>query len=178
MSEMKECLSAIIRNILMKNSPQGFILLLSISMTIAVSLNSQSCAEEGLVYPDSARISFDWSTYYDTVTVSIINGSSTTLTDLFISDFTDSSTIIISCLIDGVYVDSIEMDSEFGSVYPDMYTTRWIIESFSDSLILKYFCPSYDEFQVCFSAGNPFPVFGIMPEIGAPREVTWMEDIH
>jgi hypothetical protein len=145
-------------------------------MTIAVSSSSLSFAEEGFVYPDTAMISFDWITYYDTVTVSIINESSKPLTDLFISDFTDSSAILMSCLIDGIYIDSIEMDSEYGSVYPDKYTTRWIIGSFSDSLILKYCCPQYSDYKICFSAGNPFPVFGVIPEIGAPREVTWLED--
>jgi len=151
-------------------------LLLSIAIMIAVSSSLRSCAEEGLVYPDSAMISFDWTTYYDTVTVSIINGSSKSVTDLFISDFTDSSTIFMSCLIDGAYSDSVIMDSEFGSVYSDKFTTRWIIGSFSNSLILKYCCPQYSDYKICFSAGNPFPVFGVIPAIGAPREVTWLED--
>jgi len=173
---MKEWVSVIIHSMSTINFRQGFISRLLANLTIVALLSSPSFAEEALIYPDSAQISFDWTADQDTVTVLVQNYSIDPVTNLFISDFTDSSTIFISCLIDGVNVDSIPIDPEFGTVYPNKYTTRWLISDFSDSLILKYHCPAYNSFQINFSAGVPFPVFGFMPSIGAPREVSWQED--
>lgn len=170
---MKECLSDIIPKISLRGSRREFISRLLVSLTIVVSLNLPSSAEEGLVYPDSAGILFDWSPFNDTITVTITNQSSQPVTNLFISDFTDSATAFISCVIDGINQDSLPTDLEYGSVYANRYTSRWIIGDFLQEVILQYYCPLYNSFHISFSAGHPFPVFGTMPGIGKPREVSW-----
>ena len=143
---------------------------------IVALLSSPSFAEEALIHPDSAQISFDWTADFDTVTILVQNYSFAPVTNLFISDFTDASTTFLSCLLDGVNIGSIPIDSEFGTVYSNKHTTRWLIGDFSDSLTLKYHCPAYNSLLIHFSAGVPFPIFGYMPGIGSPREVSWQEN--
>ncbi len=165
----------IITNMLTRACLRVYISRLLISMMIAGSLSLQSSAEEGFVFPDSARVSFAWQIDFDTVTVIIENLSQDPLTQFFISDHTDSEAVFIDCRIDGIEVDSLPTDLEFGTVYPDKFTTRWIIDDFSQSLLLRYYSESYSGFKMNWSAGHPYPIFGILPGIGPPVGPWWWE---
>jgi len=148
---------------------------LFLSLMIVGFLNLQLYAEEGWVYPDSAEISFSWQVDSDTVTVMIENLSTQPVEHFFLSDFTDSQIVFIDCLVDGVVVDSLPTDLDFGSVYPDKFVTRWIIGEFSDSLLLKYYSPLYNSNRINWSAGQPFAIFGVLPGIGPPLSVSWQQ---
>jgi len=142
---------------------------------IAGLLSLPLYADEGWVYPDSADVNFSWQVSSDTMTVMIENLSAQPIEHFFLSDFTDSQTVFIECLIDGVVIDSLPIDLEFGSVYLDKFVTRWIIGEFSDSLILKYYSPLYNGNRMTWSAGQPFAIFGVLPSIGPPLNVIWRQ---
>lgn len=165
----------IILNMLVKIYRRGYISRLWLSLMIAGSLSSPSSAEDGRVYPDTARVSFTWQVISDTVTITIQGLSEDSLTNLFVSDFTDSEPVFIECRIDGEPVDSLPTEREFGDVYPDKYTTRWIAGDFHQSLYLKYYSSSYNGYYLSWSAGHPYPVFGMISVIGPPGTVAWQE---
>jgi hypothetical protein len=145
------------------------------SLIIVGLLSLRLFAEEGQVYPDSAMIEFTWQVNFDTVSVRIHNLSTQPVEHFFLSDFTDSQTIFIDCLIDGVLVDSLPIDIEFGSVYPGKFTTRWVISEFSDSLLLRYYTPFYNGNKMTWSAGQPYAIFGLLPGIGPPLNLSWRQ---
>ena len=138
-------------------------------------LSLQSYAEEGRVFPDSAQVNFAWQVNSDTVTVMIENLSSQPIEHFFLSDFTDSAAVLINCLVDGIDSDPLEADSEYGSVYPGQYTTRWVVDVFSQSLSIKYYSPSYSGNKLSWSAGHPFAIFGILTAIPPPQNVIWQQ---
>jgi hypothetical protein len=120
-------------------------------------------------------VAFSWQIDYDTVTVNIQNLSSDSVSNFFLSDFTDSLSEVIECLIDGVIVDSLPTDLEFGTVYPNMYSTRWVVGDFATSLYIKYRSSSYDGYRMSWSAGHPYPIFGILSVIGPPIDPAWRQ---
>jgi hypothetical protein len=80
----------------------------------------------------------------------------------------------MECLVDGVIRQNPEIEREYGSVYSDRFTTRWIIGDFAQSLRIKYYSANYSGTELSWSAGHPFPIFGTMPfGIGPPLNIGW-----
>ncbi len=166
---------ALIRKGLISICSRAFISPLLPALLIGAWLNLPSYAEDGLVYPDTAGVEFTWQVNGDTVTVAILNPTADSLTHFFISDDTDSQAVLIDCLIDGISIDPLETDSEFGTVYPDKYTTRWIIDHLAHSVIMRYYSSAYGDYKMNWSAGHPYPIFGMMPGIGPPVDPRYVE---
>lgn len=153
-----------------------FILPLLLALTITGLSSSQSCAEDGLVYPDSAQVFFSRTVQHDTVTVLIQNLSADSVVNLFLSEFTDSVVVDLECLVDGVPIPDSVINHGFGDVYPGKHTTRWLIGAFAQTALFKYYSPLYTSCETSWSAGHPYAIFGIMPlvsGIGPPRNVSW-----
>ncbi len=146
-------------------------------MFAALITVSSATAENGNIFPDSAGIRFTYSVNLDTVRITIENLSEDVLENMFFSDFTESPAVVIGCEIDGLPADSLISETDFGSVYPGKYSSRWLIGNVSDSLILRYFSQNYGEYLFSFSAGCPFPVFGTAGEIRIepPLNLRWRE---
>lgn len=156
---------------------RAFILPL-LSAIMAVGLpSSQSYAETGIIYPDSANVSFSREVSQDTTTVFLVNQGVNPVENLFISEFTGSPTILLECVKDGLPFDVPIIEREFDTVYANRYVTRWLIGTFGQAVTLKYYCPGYDSYELCWSAGQPFAIFGIMPQrhIGPPTDIGWQQ---
>jgi len=163
-------------NILEKDWYRVFILRLSLGVMIAGSLSLQSFAENGLVYPDSALVTFTRELQADTIIVEVISQSADSVVEFYLSDFTTAQTIALECLVDGVLRNSPEIEREFGTVYSNRYTTRWILGNFAQSIRLKYYSANYNSTELSWSAGHPYPIFGtISSGIGPPLNVHWEE---
>jgi len=155
------------------NSRQEFILRLFLSIMIVGLSSLQSFAEPGQIYPDSSDMIFFWQISNDTITVDIENLSAEPIVSFFLSDFTDSAAIFIECLVDGFRKSQLPTEQEYGSVYPDKYTNRWIVGDFSQRLILKYYSPNHNGCLMRWSAGHPYPLFGTIRGIGPPVNLSW-----
>jgi hypothetical protein len=150
----------------------------SLAMISAALWFSEVNAEDGIVLPDSARVGFSYSVNAETVTVAIQNLSSDPVEHCFLSDFTLAWPEFIGGEIDGLAIESMPTERETGQVYPDRFTTRWLVGSFSESLILRYYCAGCDAHLVSWSAGHPFAIFGFSSNahpIGPPRNLRWHE---
>lgn len=165
-----------IANLPEKDWHRGFISRLFLGAMIAGLPSLQSFADEGIVYPDSAQIEFTRIVNADTITLDITNLKPDSVTDCFISDFTPSQTMDIELLVDGIIRGDIAIEREYGTVYSDRYTTRWIIGSFYQSIRLKYYSHNYSGTELSWSGGHPFPIFGTMPfGIGPPLNLGWQQ---
>lgn len=137
---------------------------------LIVLLSSLSFADDGIVYPDSADISFVWSVDNDTITLMVQNNSGQAVTDFYLSTNAPVATTLIDCIVDASVTVPDNTDLTLGAVYTGMYNTRYIIDSFSDKVILKYYPFSAD---FSFSAGKGFPVFGVPRKVGPPAKLQW-----
>ena len=138
----------------------------------------QSFGVTCMVYPDTARATFSWQLNHDTVTVVIQSQSADTLRNIFLSDHTDSSTVLIECIKDGVTFTPQIIEREFATIYPNKFTTRWVIGNVGSMLQLKYYSKLYTGNFFSWSAGHPFAVFGILtetPYIGPPTNIHWID---
>lgn len=145
-------------------------------MMIVGLLNSQSSAEDGIPLPDTARISFTRTVSNDTVIIAISNLSSDSVRNLFISDFTDSQTVEVECLVDNDPCSTLVVEREFNSVYAGKLSTRWVIGSFFQTVNLKYYSIQYSGNELSLSAGHPFAIMGMIAVntgIGPPRDLHW-----
>ena len=146
-----------------------------LALVIIGLLSSLSFAEEGPVYPDSAKVEFHWNVSSDTVIIQIENLSQEIIRDFYFSEFTKTPPILVECRIDDVIVDSLPMDQQYGSVYADRLTTRWIVGDFRNSILLKYYVNIYGGYRFSWSATNSHAMFGTLPPIGPPRNLCWRQ---
>lgn len=157
---------------------RALILPLSLALIAAGLSNSPSCAEDGLVYPDSAGVQFSRTIHADTVTVLIQNQTPDAVTNLFIAEFTDAPIAALDCQVDGAQAPDSVIERSFGDIYPGKHTTRWLLGAFTQNVRLKYYSPIYTSIELTWCAGHQFAVFGMMPlmsGIGPPRNVNWGE---
>jgi hypothetical protein len=139
---------------------------LILAFAIAGLASLQSYADDGVVYPDSARVMFARDVSFDTVLVTITNLSSDSVHSFFLTDYTDSPAQSLECRVDGTIRDDLFIEHEAGNVYPGRNTICWVIDGFESTVRLKYYSVSYTSDEVSFSAGHPYPIFGIMPDNG------------
>jgi len=133
--------------------------------------SSQSYADSGRVYPDTAGVSISFETLADTITVTIVNLSGQSVNDLVVTDYTAAGCEIVSCLVDGGS-STPTAESDSGLVFSDRVTTRWTIGQFSDRAVISYYTYSN---MMYFSAVRPYPIFGVLPSIGAVRSLEWQQ---
>lgn len=145
-----------------------------IVMIVVVS-RSPLFADDGTVYPDSARISFTRVVNDDTVIVTIVNLGSDSLSNIFISEHTAAEPIFVGCSIDGNPVDPVQTESEWETVFPERFTTRWVLGDFGQIAVLKYYSVSNHGALVTVCGGHPYPFFGLFRGIGSPEEVNWRQ---
>lgn len=132
------------------------------SLIIAVLLSISAAAEDGVTYPDSARVRFSRHVNFDTVAVTIQNLSSNPLQDMFVSVCSDTAAELIVCFVDGNQLTPSFYDNENGTIYPNKNTTRWVIGNFNLSLSLQFYSPNAGGADLFFSAGHPYPITGIL----------------
>jgi hypothetical protein len=133
---------------------------------IAGLASSQLYADDGIVYPDSAHVMFARDVSFDTVLVTITNLSSDSVHSFFLTDYTNLPAQSLECRVDGIIRDDLLIEHESGNVYPSRNTICWVIGGFESTVRLKYYSLSYIGNEISFSAGHPYPIFGIMPENG------------
>jgi hypothetical protein len=173
---VRQCPLAITTNARPKGLSRASILPLFLAMMIAGLSSSLSFADDGLILPDSARISLSRAVSNDTVLLTINNLSPDSVKNFFLSDFTDSQVVAIECVIDNIPVSDPRIEKELGSVYVGKYSTRWVLGGFQSSVRLKYYSPNYSSNEISLSAGHPYAIMGMITVnlgIGPPREVHW-----
>ena len=139
-------------------------------MSVAWS-SSPLFAEEGRVYPDTAQVALSFEMVADTVSVVIRNLSAQPVDNLVLADFAAAGNELISCTVDGLST-SPTILSDSGLVYSERFSTRWLIGSFSDNARITYLSFSTSMY---FTAAHPYPVFGVVPAIGAVRSLQWQQ---
>lgn len=152
--------------------------LLSAALATAGLSNSASYADDGITLPDSTAVRMYREIRADTVYLYFQNPGIDSIQHLFVSDFTDSPAVTLECIIDDEPNENEIIEREFGTVYPDMYTTRWLIGAFARTVMVKFYSPVYTSCRVSWSAGLPEPIFGFSPDgngIGPPVAVGWRQ---
>jgi hypothetical protein len=129
-------------------------------------LCSTSLAEDGIVYPDSARVMFTRDITFDTVLVTVTNLAGDSVLNFFLTDYSDTVVESLECQVDGVVRDDILNENETGNVYPGKKTICWVVGGFQSSVRIKYHAQSNAGDDLSWSAGHPFPIFGIIEEQG------------
>ena len=121
---------------------------------------SPARAFDGMVFPDSSNLVFQWQSNLDTVTVTIENLSGGTIADFYVADLSLEPATLAQCLIDGV-PSLLPVESEFGAVDPYRYTTHFLVGDFSQTVSLTYHAASHESGHISWAAAGPFPAFGI-----------------
>ena len=151
--------------------PQAFILPLLLAVMSVAWSSSPLFAEEGRAYPDTAQVALSFEMAADTVTVTIRNLSAQPVDNLVLADFATAGNELISCTVDG-FPSTPTILSDSGLVFSDRFSTRWLVGSFSDNARITYLSFSTSMY---FTAGHPYPVFGVVPAIGPVRSLQWQQ---
>jgi hypothetical protein len=137
-----------------------------VRILIFIGLLSSRLYAENHIIPDSLEVAVDYHAYGDTIEFDVI--AVDTVTSLWLTDFSDSSAILIECVLDGqFYTPVIEYED-----FDGLKLTRFVIDhKINSHLNIKY--RLYNPMQL--ATWVILPGFGFRGIISSPDSVSWLK---
>lgn len=137
-----------------------------VRVLVIVGLLSLRLYAEDHIFPDSLGVLVDYQASGDTIEFDVI--AADTVASLWLTDYGDSSAILIECVLDGQsYIPVIEYDDMEG-----LKLTRFLIEhEINSHLFIKYYL--YDSGHL--ATWVILPGFGFRSIIDLPDSISWSE---
>ena len=136
-----------------------------LSILLIIAGGSFAADIDYFVYPDSHKVSVSASIDQQTVKITVINESLSPISNFFITAVTDDLVDTLSSVVDENTNKILTLEIESGSIYFNKYTTRWVVDSFTDSVTVLFNTNIPDRQNYSFCGNQPFPFFGIIEPI-------------
>ena len=109
--------------------------------------------------PQTNRLDFAGTLKTDTVTFQISNLVGEDVSNFYVASHTDFEIAHIAVYVDGVYQEVLQTEIEKGTVYPGKFTTRWIIPSFTEDVVIRFHTMNASAQEYTFCGSKSFPFF-------------------
>ncbi|HDL01837.1 MAG TPA: hypothetical protein ENH23_06355 [candidate division Zixibacteria bacterium] len=139
--------------------------LIFIALCCVAPVTSFAADFQVTVYPDTNKVDIISTSVADTINVILDNLSTIEITDFYLTVNSDNSVFVLETNVDGITDPLIEYEIFDGAIYPNQFSTTFIIGNFTQTTSLKFYTLNSNSLHITFCGKQPFAFFGIIEPI-------------